>query len=62
MQNARVHVAGKKMIISSYTFPWSVSDVNINKILQLFLLYCEVYSQYKSISITILMNILMNNG
>lgn len=62
MQNARAHVAGKKMIISSYTSLWSVSDVDKNKIFQVFLLSCEVYSQYKSISITILMNILMNNG
>ena len=35
------------MIISSYTFQWSVSDVGINKKL----LFLEVYLEYKSISI-----------
>ena len=35
------------MIISSYTFQWSVSDVSINKKL----LFLEVYLEYKSISI-----------
>ena len=43
------------MIISSYTFQWSVSDVDINKKL----LFLEVYLQYKSISI--FMSALMNN-
>ena len=43
------------MIISSYTFQWSVSAVDINKKL----LFLEVHLEYKSKSI--FMSTLMNN-